>query len=172
MSAVSDSSLFEALTHAIYFPDEQSDIGADQDLPGLWELRNQLSNVIQAARKLRDECDTEITLQLDGAAARFGNSILRCKPELRYRVLNPRTFWDWVLAVPKDAEALFDENRLRVGALKRVAERRGYDPRVIVDSLLDVERSEDKLSVTPFNKAPQWCQRLQPGEVKRRASHQ
>lgn len=136
----------------------------DSELAELWERRRGLDTAMQAARRLRDLADREISVKLDGGSARFDDYLVRATRRRTTVIMEPDRFWDWL---GEDARYAFRPNAVRLTSLRAIAEKRGQNPRTVVNSLIDYEYGEDQLQLLPINRAPQYAQVMEPGEVRR-----
>lgn len=143
-------------------PDPPSD---DEEL---WVLIGRVEAVARAARELADEMKNALAARLDGAALRFGYTILVASPQRTDRLVDPDALidWlgdDWATVIPVTAST-----RVRRRALEAVAEKRGVDPETVWDTFVETEWSEPRLQAMPVDRAPKWAQALSHGERRRR----
>lgn len=134
----------------------------------LWDLIGRVEAVARAARALADEMRDTLAARLDGAALRFGDTILVASPTRTDRLVDPDALidWlgeDWATVIPVTAST-----RVRRRALEAVAGKRGVDPEAVWDTFVETEWSEPKLQAMPVDRAPKWAQALSHGERRRR----
>lgn len=141
------------------------DLEGYESLQQMWEVRRACETIAAAARKLRAEADSWLAEYLDGRSARMDDFLVRAKPTRKLIVMDPPTFWDFL---GDDARECFRPEQVRITSLKAIAEKRGQDPRVVVDSLIDYERGDVALEAVPLSKAPKFASEMQHGQIKDR----
>lgn len=137
----------------------------DATLEELWELRCAIGTITSAARKLLKAVDADITEVLDGNVVRFDDSFVKVAPKRTLEVYNAEGLFDWL---GDDARHCFPANGIRITSLRAVAEKRGADPRAIVNSFIDYREDAACVQVVPIDKAPRYAQAMSHGEIKER----
>lgn len=151
-----------ALVAAHMAGDPTPDLPADDE--ELWVLIGRVEAVARAARELAEDLRAGLARRLDGAALRFGDTILVASPQRTDRLVDPDALidWlgdDWATVIPVTAST-----RVRRRALEAVAEKRGVDPEVVWDTFVETEWSEPRLQAMPVDRAPAWARKLGHGE--------
>lgn len=134
------------------------------DLETLWTWRQEATGVKQAAGVVLRAIDNLIAEVLDGGAVRMDDYLVKVRPRRTTQVMDPDTFWDYL---GDDARLAFNANTVRLSSLKAIAKKRGQDPYVIVDSLIDQLEGEPALETVPISKAPKYAQGMAHGQVRR-----
>lgn len=138
-----------------------------QDLETLWAWRVALAGIVSAARSLLSQVDQNIAEELgEGGSVVFDGKLIRYKAGGCWKAIDADALWDFLA---DDARHCFRTDDIRITGLRAVATKRGRDPKVIVDSLMDYEKNDPRVEVMPVNspKAPKYAAGMKPGEVKR-----
>ena len=134
----------------------------------LWVLIGRVEAVARAARELADDLRAGLARRLDGAALRFGDTVLVASPTRTDRLVDPDALIDWLGADWATVIPVTASTRVRRRALESVAEKRGVDPGAVWDTFVETEWGEPRLQAIPVDRAPKWAQALAHGERRAR----
>lgn len=138
----------------------------------LAEARNRFAEISQVATELRRLVDRQLVVDLDGAALRYGDSILKAATGGKVVVLDSERWWDLVVkglkASPNPAgllSALYSADSVRLTGIPLLAAALGEDSEELRKSLFGKEAAGSPLVVVPIYRAPKYQQRLEEGET-------
>lgn len=139
----------------------------------LAEWRNRLVLIAQVATELRRQLDVQMVATLNGAALRYGDSIIRAAgPKGRAKVKHPAEWWEVVVeglkATPRPAallNALYPASSVRLSALPMLAAAIGDEPDKLREEYIDYDLPTSVLSVMPIDRAPKYLQKLEEGRT-------
>lgn len=139
----------------------------------LAEARNRLQMISQVATELRKLVDSQLVATLNGAALRYGDTILReNQSHGRVFVKDIPAWWETVVrglkATPNPEGllgVLYPPSALRLTGLKMLAEAVAEDAAELRAAHIGHELPTSPLSAMPISKAPKFLQRLEEGQT-------
>ncbi len=143
----------------------------EADLEQIWLDLAAYERVAAAAREARDWLKGVMADRLGDDKVRFGDTLYASKQDAKVTVdRDGLTKWlgdDYAAAVGMAANGA----NVRKGALTAIANKRGQDPRTIMDTFFESERKETRsLSGVPVTRAPKYAAKLDHGEIRPGAS--
>jgi hypothetical protein len=135
--------------------------GLVNDADDWYEWWSEAERLYRLTRLLREHINQRFAAHLGKDSLRQGDEVLRVGSYPVRKPVDPDPLWDFL---GPDARLVIPIERVRITALRAVAERRGLDPEVIEDTFIDTTWSEPRLQVVPITKARNWEQRLRSGE--------
>lgn len=157
--AINRDKLIEILAIAkdqrILYGDEELDL---EDYAGLSAeelvlLRDEIDLLVRDARNLKSWIDDRIRGLLTNKVMRFGNRVFRGRNSSKLVPFDQDKVIDYL---GEDWKAAV-RPAFRTSAIKAIAEKRGQNPKVILDSLFERVETEN-LEVNPLNKSPKFIQ--------------
>jgi hypothetical protein len=118
-------------------------------------LRDEVELLVKDSRTLKSYIDDRVRGLLKGKVFKFGNRVFRGRnssklvPYDRDKVIEYLGD-DWQAAIRPE---------FRTTAIKAIAEKRGQNPKVVLESLFERVETEN-LDVNPLNKSPKFIQEL------------
>ncbi len=146
----------------------------DPDVATLAGRLEKCAALVRSARLLHDAAARNLAAALHGGAIRLGPVVYsESRPLQRLLALDEDRAWDLLgqlvgAAGDRAWRELFPLTALRIGGVRAVAARAGWDPEAVEDTMWDTSRGEPKLTAKPAGKAPQYMQDAADGEVVRR----
>lgn len=144
---------------------------ADIDQMTLQELDAflvQLGVMKRAVGRLAGQVETQVAFLLgEGGSARVGDTVYRYRPNLTTKITDPRLLVDWLAADWSHVVPVTPSTTLRKGGVDAVCEQRGIDPGAFWETFTETTKGDPKVDRIPIDKAPQFLQKLDDGEVRK-----
>ena len=118
-------------------------------------LRDEIDNLSADIRLLKRYLDDRIRGRLEGKAFRFGNRVFRGKNQTKMVPYDSDRVVEWL---GDDWKAAVRPN-FRTTAIRKIAEDRGQNPNVVIESLFDRVEGTG-LDVNPLDRSPKFIQNL------------
>lgn len=133
----------------------------DQNADDWYDWWSEVERLYAAVRTIREYINNRFAAHLGRDSLRQGEEVFRVGSYPNRKPQDVDALWDFL---GPDARKVIATERVRITALRAVAEQRGLDPEVVEDTFLETTWSEPRLQVVPITKARNWEQRLQSGE--------
>lgn len=160
---------FVELLQALYWlepedmPEEMDEL-REKSLTGLWEERKTAKGLLNCAKRIVAAIDGEISRRLGPVGtARLDDYQVRISRDRRVHVLDPDGLAEWL---GNDWEKAVNLRYVRTSALRQIAEDRGLDPDEPIDSFLEIEEGDARLTTKPIEKAPKYVSKMGHGETR------
>ncbi len=149
-----DSELYgEADVMDLEFPD---------DIQEFMLLMSRIEDIIAAGRKIKEQMTIELGERYSGQAIKNAGKVIVGRPTMSYKPYDKEKVLDYL----GDDWRSVVRPEFRVTGVKAVAEKRGDDPNVIMESLFERVITNNAVTILPESKAPKYLQELDEGEVK------
>ena len=125
-------------------------------------LRDTIDSMRSDLSLLKSYVDQRIRGRLTGKAFRFGDRIYRGKNASKLVPYDT----DKILEFLGDDWKAAVRPAFRTTAIRAIAEQRGLNPKVIMESLFERVITNNAVTILPESKAPKYLQELDEGEVK------
>lgn len=126
----------------------------------LYELIKGIDSISSNLRKAKKALGNALSGNLYNSAKRIGDDIIIGKPKFTWKPYDKKKVIDYL----GDDWELVVNPSFRVTGIKAVAQRRGQDPYVILESLFEQVETPG-INILPAFKAPKYMQELEDGEV-------
>ena len=138
------------------------------DVEGLKEMSNEeiyqiikgIDSISSNLRKAKKVLGDALSGNLYNSAKRIGDDIIVGKPKFTWKPYDKKKVIDYL----GDDWELVVNPTFRITGIKAVAQRRGQDPWVILESLFEQVETPG-VNILPAYKAPKYMQELDDGEV-------
>lgn len=138
------------------------------DIEGLKEMSNEeiyqiikgIDSISSNLRKAKKVLGDALSGNLYNSAKRIGDDIIIGKPKFTWKPYDKKKVIDYL----GDDWELVVNPSFRITGIKAVAQRRGQDPWVILESLFEQVETPG-VNILPAYKAPKYMQELDDGEV-------
>lgn len=138
------------------------------DIEGLKEMSNEeiyqiikgIDSISSNLRKAKKVLGDALSGNLYNSAKRIGDDIIIGKPKFTWKPYDKKKVIDYL----GDDWELVVNPTFRITGIKAVAQRRGQDPWVILESLFEQVETPG-VNILPAFKAPKYMQELEDGEV-------
>lgn len=138
------------------------------DIEGLKEMSNEeiyqiikgIDSISSNLRKAKKVLGDALSGNLYNSAKRIGDDIIIGKPKFTWKPYDKKKVIDYL----GDDWELVVNPSFRITGIKAVAQRRGQDPWVILESLFEQVETPG-VNILPAFKAPKYMQELEDGEV-------
>jgi len=138
------------------------------DVEGLKEMSNEeiyqiikgIDSISSNLRKAKKVLGDALSGNLYNSAKRIGDDIIIGKPKFTWKPYDKKKVIDYL----GDDWELVVNPTFRITGIKAVAQRRGQDPWVILESLFEQVETPG-VNILPAYKAPKYMQELDDGEV-------
>ena len=131
-----------------------------QDIDEFMTLMRRVEDVISAARKIKTQMQVELGDKFNGKVKKYRDSYIVGRPSTTYKPYDKEKVLDYL---GEDWRAVV-RPEFRITGVKAVAESRGDDANVIVESLFQKVITNNNLTILPESKAPKWMKELEDGE--------
>ena len=132
----------------------------DYTYQDLYELIKGVDSVTSNMRKLKKALGNALSGNLHNSAKRIGDDIIIGKPKFTWKPYDKKKVIDYL----GDDWELVVNPSFRITGIKAVAQRRGQDPWVILESLFEQVETPG-VNILPAYKAPKYMQELEDGEI-------
>tara|TARA_B100001059_G_C17810011_1_gene571683 strand:- start:189 stop:785 length:597 start_codon:yes stop_codon:yes gene_type:complete len=132
-----------------------------EDIVDFMTLQDKVTQVSKAVRLVQQKMKQELAYRYQGKAIRLPNKVIVGRPTKTYKPYDK----DKVLDYLGDDWKKVVRPEFRITGIKAVAEERGDDPWVILESLFETVLTNE-VSILPEDKAPKYLQKLDIGEIK------
>jgi len=126
----------------------------------LYELIKGIDSISSNLRKAKKVLGNALSGNLYNSAKRIGDDIIIGKPKFTWKPYDKKKVIDYL----GDDWELVVNPSFRITGIKAVAQRRGQDPWVILESLFEQVETPG-VNILPAYKAPKYMQELDDGEV-------
>ena len=126
----------------------------------LYELIKGVDSVTSNMRKLKKALGNALSGNLYNSAKRIGDDIRIGKPKFTWKPYDKKKVIDYL----GDDWELVVNPSFRVTGIKALAQKRGQDPWVILESLFEQVETPG-VNILPAFKAPKYMQDLEDGEI-------
>jgi len=126
----------------------------------LYELIKGIDSISSNLRKAKKVLGNALSGNLYNSAKRIGDDIIIGKPKFTWKPYDKKKVIDYL----GDDWELVVNPSFRVTGIKAVAQRRGQDPWVILESLFEQVETPG-VNILPAFKAPKYMQELEDGEI-------
>lgn len=124
-------------------------------------LRDEVDNLSADLRTLKRFLDQRLKGRLENKAFRFGERIFRGRNRTKMVPYDSDKILEWL---GDDWKAAVRPN-FRTSAIRRIAEDRGKNPNVVIESLFNIVE-DTGLDVNPFDRSPKFIQNLLDSDEK------
>jgi|TARA_B100000900_G_scaffold280617_1_gene240040 hypothetical protein len=138
------------------------DLDFPEDIQEFMLLLSKVEDVIAAGRKIKEQMTIELGDRYSGQAIRNAGKVIVGRPSTSYKPYDKEKVLDYL----GDDWRSVVRPEFRVTGVKAVAESRGDDPNVIMESLFEKVITNNNVTILPESKAPKYLQQLDEGEVK------
>ena len=160
----------KALEYEKIVEDQIQTFGTEEDIviENIEELTNEdlyqiikgIDSVTSNMRKLKKALGGTLSGNLYNSAKRIGDDIIIGKPKFTWKPYDKKKVIDYL----GDDWELVVNPSFRVTGIKALAQKRGQDPWVILESLFEQVETPG-VNILPAFKAPKYMQELEDGEV-------
>ena len=126
----------------------------------LYQLIKGIDSVTSNMRKLKKTLGAALSGNLYNSAKRIGDDIIIGKPKFTWKPYDKKRVIDYL---GDDWELVINPS-FRITGIKAVAQKRGDDPWVILESLFEQVETPG-VNILPAFKAPKYMQDLEDGEI-------
>lgn len=141
--------------------EEIVDLEFPEDIVDFMTLQDKVTQVAKAVRLVQKKMKDELAYRYQGKAIRLPNKVIVGRPSKSYKPYDK----DKVLDYLGDDWKEVVRPEFRITGVKAVAQQRGDDPNVIMESLFETVLTNE-VSILPEGKAPKYLQNLDIGEIK------
>lgn len=138
------------------------DLDFPEDIQEFMLLLSKVEDVITAGRKIKEQMTIELGDRYSGQAIKNAGKVIVGRPSTSYKPYDKEKVLDYL----GDDWRSVVRPEFRVTGVKAVAEKRGDDPNVIMESLFERVITNNNVTILPESKAPKYLQQLNEGEVK------
>jgi hypothetical protein len=138
------------------------DLDFPQDIEEFMLLMSKIEDVILSARKIKEQMTIQLGDRYSGQAIKNAGKVIVGRPSTSYKPYDKDRVLDYL---GEDWRSVV-RPEFRVTGVKAVAEKRGDDPNLIMESLFEKVITNNNVTILPESKAPKYLQELNEGEVK------
>ena len=139
------------------------DLEFPEDIQEFMLLLSRVEDIISAGRKIKEQMTIELGDRYSGQAIKNAGKVIIGRPTMSYKPYDKEKVLDYL----GDDWRSVVRPEFRITGVKAIAEKRGDDPNVIVESLFEKVITNNAVTILPESKAPKYLQEIDEGEVKK-----
>ena len=139
------------------------DLEFPEDIQEFMLLLSRVEDIISAGRKIKEQMTIELGDRYSGQAIKNAGKVIIGRPTMSYKPYDKEKVLDYL----GDDWRNVVRPEFRITGVKAIAEKRGDDPNVIVESLFEKVITNNAVTILPESKAPKYLQKIDEGEVKK-----
>lgn len=139
------------------------DLEFPEDIQEFMLLLSRVEDIISAGRKIKEQMTIELGDRYSGQAIKNAGKVIIGRPTMSYKPYDKEKVLDYL----GDDWRNVVRPEFRITGVKAIAEKRGDDPNVIVESLFEKVITNNAVTILPESKAPKYLQEIDEGEVKK-----
>ena len=139
------------------------DLEFPEDIQEFMLLLSRVEDIISAGRKIKEQMTIELGDRYSGQAIKNAGKVIIGRPTMSYKPYDKEKVLDYL----GDDWRNVVRPEFRITGVKAIAEKRGDDPNVIIESLFERVITNNAVTILPESKAPKYLQEIDEGEVKK-----
>ena len=139
------------------------DLEFPEDIQEFMLLLSRVEDIISAGRKIKEQMTIELGDRYSGQAIKNAGKVIIGRPTMSYKPYDKEKVLDYL----GDDWRSVVRPEFRITGVKAIAEKRGDDPNVIIESLFERVITNNAVTILPESKAPKYLQEINEGEVKK-----
>ena len=139
------------------------DLEFPEDIQEFMLLLSRVEDIISAGRKIKEKMTNELGDRYSGQAIKNAGKVIIGRPTMSYKPYDKEKVLDYL----GDDWRNVVRPEFRITGVKAIAEKRGDDPNVIIESLFERVITNNAVTILPESKAPKYLQEIDEGEVKK-----
>ena len=139
------------------------DLEFPEDIQEFMLLLSRVEDIISAGRKIKEKMTIEFGDRYSGQAIKNAGKVIIGRPTMSYKPYDKEKVLDYL----GDDWRNVVRPEFRITGVKAIAEKRGDDPNVIIESLFERVITNNAVTILPESKAPKYLQEIDEGEVKK-----
>ena len=139
------------------------DLEFPEDIQEFMLLLSRVEDIISAGRKIKEQMTIELGDRYSGQAIKNAGKVIIGRPTMSYKPYDKEKVLDYL----GDDWRNVVRPEFRITGVKAIAEKRGDDPNVIIESLFERVITNNAVTILPESKAPKYLQEINEGEVKK-----
>ena len=139
------------------------DLEFPEDIQEFMLLLSRVEDIISAGRKIKEKMTIELGDRYSGQAIKNAGKVIIGRPTMSYKPYDKEKVLDYL----GDDWRNVVRPEFRISGVKAIAEKRGDDPNVIIESLFERVITNNAVTILPESKAPKYLQEIDEGEVKK-----